>query len=150
MACADDTTTVTETNEANNCLASATTVQVTRPDLIETGLNNPPAAATRGSAFSVSETVVNQGVVTASASTTRYYVSVDGVAKTKRLNGTRAVGSLGPGASSTGAGTQVTVPNNTALGTYYLLACADDTTNVTETVETNNCLSSATTVVVGP
>lgn len=151
VACADDTTTVTESNETNNCRASAATVQVTRPDLIETGLGDPPAAAARGSSFFVTETVVNQSVVAADASTTRYYLSTDGVAKTKRLNGTRTIGPLGPGAPSPAPPTNsVSVPNNTVLGTYYLLACADDTTSVTESDETNNCQASATRVVVGP
>ena len=31
IACADDTTVGTETDESNNCRASATTVQVTMP-----------------------------------------------------------------------------------------------------------------------
>ena len=35
-----------------------------------------------------------------------------------------------------------------ALGAYFLLACADDTTSVTESNEANNCLASATTVQV--
>ena len=42
----------------------------------------------------------------------------------------------------------VTVPSNMALGAYYLIACADNTTTVTESDETNNCRASATTVQV--
>ena len=152
LACADDTTSVTESNESNNCLASTSTVLVTRPDLIEAGLSEPPATVARGGSFGVTETVVNQSPVTAGpSSTTRFYLSVDGVAKTKRLNGTRAVGVFGPGASSTASpATIVSVPNNTALGTYRLLACADDTTSVIEIDETNNCLASSGTIVVTP
>lgn len=33
-------------------------------------------------------------------------------------------------------------------GSYYLIACADNTTTVTESDETNNCLASTTTVQV--
>ena len=148
LACADDLTSVSESDETNNCLASATTVEVARADLIETGLSEPPTATTPGGAFSVSETVVNQDATAAGTSTTRYYFSTNGTAKTKRLTGTRSVPSLGPGGTSPGTGVTVTVPNNTVLGTYYLLACADDTTTVTETNEANNCLASATTVQV--
>jgi hypothetical protein len=35
-----------------------------------------------------------------------------------------------------------------AVGTYYLIACADNAGNVTEIDETNNCLPSDTTVQV--
>src|SRR5207249_3850968 len=77
LACADDANAVTESNEANNCLASTTTVQVTLPDLVETAITNPPATANRGSSFRVTDTAKNQGLVPAAASTTRYYLSVD-------------------------------------------------------------------------
>jgi hypothetical protein len=42
----------------------------------------------------------------------------------------------------------VTVPSTTASGTYYLLACADDTRVVVESNERNNCFASSTTVNV--
>jgi hypothetical protein len=54
---------------------------------------------------------------------------------------------LGPGATNTGTRT-VTIPTSTTLGTYFLLACADDPNGVIETDETNNCIASATTVLV--
>jgi subtilase family serine protease len=38
----------------------------------------------------------------------------------------------------------------TPLGTYRLLACADDLNDVLELVETNNCRSSTGLVVVVP
>ena len=104
LACADDLTSVSESDETNNCLASATTVEVARADLIETGLSEPPTATTPGGAFSVSETVVNQDATAAGTSTTRYYFSTNGTAKTKRLTGTRSVPSLGPGGTSPGTG----------------------------------------------
>jgi hypothetical protein len=58
---------------------------------------------------------------------TQYYLSTDTTKSIgdKLLTGTRSVPTLGPGASSTGTLT-VTVPTTTTLGTYYLLACADD------------------------
>jgi subtilase family serine protease len=152
LACADDMAPkVTEADETNNCLASATTIQITRPDLVETTISNPPATAALRSGFSVNDTVANQGLLGAGASTTRYYLSVDTTRDNgdKRLTGTRAVPALGPNGSSTGA-TTVTIPANTVLGTYYLLACADDMTDVSETDETNNCIASTTTVTITP
>jgi hypothetical protein len=42
------------------------------------------------------------------------------------------------------------VSSGTATGTYYLLACADDTLVVAETNEGNNCKASTGQVTVGP
>jgi hypothetical protein len=151
LACADDTRAVMESREDNNCRASETSVHVTGPDLVVTAVTNPPAMAVVGDSFSVTETVRNQGTETAGASTTRYYLSRD----TKRgsdvrLDGTRPVGSLLPGASSTGTA-NVTISATTAPGTYFLLACADDRKRVPETNEKNNCRASGTLVgVTGP
>jgi subtilase family serine protease len=145
LACADDTAVVTETNESNNCRASAATVQVTRPDLVQTAVSDPPAAGTPGSTFKVVDTVKNQGLVAAAASKTQYYLSIDqlkGSADTP-LAGSRSVPSLAPGAESGGKSITVTIPSAMPLGAYYLLACADDTALVNETEEANNCGSSA-------
>jgi subtilase family serine protease len=150
LACADDTAVVTETDESNNCRASAATVQVTRPDLVQTAMTDPPAAAAPGSSFKVVDTVQNQGLVAAGASTTRYYLSTDqqkGSADTL-LTGSRSVPSLGPGIDSGGKTVTVTIPPTMPLGTYYLLACADDTALVIETEENNNCGASAMPVQV--
>jgi hypothetical protein len=42
----------------------------------------------------------------------------------------------------------VTIPTTTPLGTYYLLACADDVKKVPESNEKNNCKASASTVTI--
>jgi subtilase family serine protease len=141
---------VTESNEGNNCRASATTMLVGRPNLVTTAVSDPPAAVLPGGGFPVTDTVVNQGGVMAGASTTRYYLSLVAGKPPQRklLTGTRAVGSLGPGAPSTGT-KMVTVPASTALATYYLLACADDLARVIETNDLNNCAMAATRVTVG-
>jgi glucose/arabinose dehydrogenase len=150
LACADDPKQVIETNENNNCIASATTVVVTRPDLVETAVSDPPANAVPGSFFTVNDTAHNNGAVSANASTTRYYLSTDALPGSDRLlSGTRSVGVLAAGASSPGSVT-VTIPSATAAGSYYLLACADDTKAVVETDDTNNCKVSGAKVTVGP
>jgi len=142
---------VSESDETNNCRASAGTVQITRPDLRATAVSNSPAAAARNNSFSVTDTVTNQGLVPAGASTTRFYLSSDQVKGSgdKLLSGTRSVSTLVPAGSSTGTPT-VKIPANTVVGLYYLLACADDTTFVTETDETNNCAASTIRVNVTP
>ena len=149
IACADNLTHVTESDETNNCRVSTATIQVTRPDLVETTLSAPPATIARGASFAVTDTVLNQGAVASGTSTTRYYLSADQIkdGNDRLLTGTRAVPALAAGATSSGTAT-VTVPSNMALGSYYLIACADNTTTVTESDETNNCRASATTVQV--
>jgi subtilase family serine protease len=151
LACADGANAVSESNEANNCLASASTIAVTRPDLVETAVSNPPASAKLGGKFSVTDTVANQGNATAASSRTYYYLSVDGVKDSgdKLLTGNRSVNSLAAGATSTGTVT-VTIPTSTVVGTYYLLACADGASAVAESNETNNCRASSTQVNVTP
>jgi Tol biopolymer transport system component len=152
VACADDLGRVTESSESNNCTASATPVKIGRADLAVTAVSNPPGAAAKGSAFAVSDTVANQGVLGADASTTRYYLSLNtgwGTAD-RRLMGGRSVPALAANASfpAAPAPVTVTIPANVPAGTYFLLACADDLRRVMETDETDNCKASATTVTV--
>jgi hypothetical protein len=119
------------------------------PDLFETAVSNPPATAVINESFSVTDTVLNQGDSTAGVSTTQYYLSTDTIKSNTDtfLIGNRSVPSLGSDATSNGTVT-VTIPPTTALGTYYLLACADDLTQVAESSETNNCIASNTTVQI--
>ncbi len=126
---------------------------MTRPDLVATAVAVSPAAALPGGTLQVIDTVHNQGLLPAAASTMRYYLSTDTQkdAGDRLLSPTRSVPALAAGATSMGPTAPpiaVAIPNNVALGSYYLLACADDTTAVAETNETNNCLASASTVQV--
>jgi YD repeat-containing protein len=125
------------------------TFLLTRPDLVETALSNPPATAMPTTRFTVTDTVRNQGVSTAGKSVTRYYLSLDAIVSADdiRLNG-RAIPNLSPGAESVGTAT-ISIPQGSAPGIYYLLACADDGAAVVEGDETNNCRAAAGTVQVG-
>ena len=151
LACADDTGVVTELDNGNNCRASATTVQVTRPDLVVTAVSNPPPAVAPGGQFAVTDTVKNQGAVSSASSATRYYLSADGQKGSgdTLLIGSRGVPGLAAGASHAGPAISLTIPSTTPSGAYYLLACADDTGVVIETDESNNCRASTSQIVVG-
>ena len=83
--------------KTNNCLATAATIVVGRPDLVETAVTNPPAAARPGMHFAVTDTARNQGVLTAGASTTRYYLWADSQKSLddKLLTGARSVAVAG-------------------------------------------------------
>lgn len=152
LVCADDDQVVTESDETNNCRASVTRVQIAQPllpDLVETALSDPPALALVGLGFSVTDTTRNQGTANSVGSSTRYYLSLD----TSRnagdwlLSGARSVPALAPGAASTGTITPI-VPTTVSEGFYYLLACADDLSQMVEYDETNNCRASATQVEI--
>ena len=139
LFCADDTKVVAENDETNDCLAG-TTVQVTLPYLSVTTVSTAPASVQRGYVFSMTDTVQNLGSVSASTSTTRYYLSTDvlkGVGDIL-LTGSRPVGVLASSSTSSGAAT-VAVPAGAAPKTYVLFACADDKNQVKEINETNNC-----------
>jgi subtilisin family serine protease len=149
LACADDLLVVKESNEANNCLASAAGVLIGWPDLSTTAVSNPPAAAAPGTSFSVTDAVQNLGTTGAAASISRYYLSLDALkdGSDLLLTAYRSIPSLAVGATSSGSLT-VTVPATTALGSYRVLACADIGLTVKESDEANNCLASSATVTV--
>jgi parallel beta-helix repeat protein len=147
LACADADDELTEQNESNNCVSSMV-VMKNEPDLVEVSVLNPPAMAEQGSSLHVTDTAKNAGSGTSRLSTTRYYLA-PGPSKVGAtlLGGTRSVPALTTGASSTGT-VAVTVPLNAPLGRHYLLACADDTAQVTEQNEGNNCTASVSQVKV--
>src|SRR5207249_3904374 len=119
--------------------------------LTETSVTNPPATVLRSEERRVGDSVKNIGSVTGAASTARYYLSTTTSKRSEeRLVGKHAVPSLASSATSSSTVT-VTVSAGTAGGTYFLLACADDTLVVPETNESNNCKASTTkTTVSGP
>ncbi|HEY8149784.1 MAG TPA: right-handed parallel beta-helix repeat-containing protein, partial [Vicinamibacteria bacterium] len=118
-------------------------------DLAVTALSNPPAVAVPGTPISITDTVRNQSGFAAGTSRTQYYFSVDALKNTDdKLLGGRTVPALVPGGESTATVT-VTIPANTLLGSYFLLACADDTGLLLESNEADNCRASTTKVQVG-
>jgi cysteine-rich repeat protein len=113
------------------------------PDYVQTTVSDPPATATIGGTFAVTDTVQNSGNAAATAaSSPKYLLSLDTVRNNGdvTLTGTHSVAALAVGASDSGGAT-LTIPNM-AGGTYYLLVCADSTNAVAETNENNNCLAS--------
>jgi hypothetical protein len=151
LACADDTSKIAESNETNNCIPSIKTVQLIAPDLVETSVTDPPSTASAGDSFSVTDTVENQGGGTYLTSITQYYLSLSGIKDNGAipLIGKRSIPTLTSGMTSTGTVT-VEIPSNATEGMYYLLACADDTSKITESNEQNNCITSSTQVTVSP
>ena len=137
------------TMDANRSVTATFTLSPPVADLIEVSVSNPPASVRRKGTFSVTDRVRNQGTGAAGASTSRYYLSINTVrdGSDRLLTGSRAVPSLAAGAESAGT-VSVKVPNAMPTGSYFLLACSDDTSAVAESVETNNCVASAAQVTV--
>ncbi len=135
LAVADANNTVTESNESNNL--NYRSINIVGPDLIVSVLSIPDTAAA-GSTISVTDTTKNQGVDTAGASTTNFYLSTNKTFDSRDvLLGSRMVPSLAPGATSSGS-TPVNIPSGIKAGTYYIIAIADGDKVVPESTEGNN------------
>jgi subtilase family serine protease len=136
LAKADWNAQVPESVETNNVKASA--VIKIGPNLV-VSLLTTPATLAAGGTFSVSDTTANQGGGRAGASTTRFFLSTNTSldAATDVLLGSRAVPELSPGASHAGTA-MLTLPANTAGGSYYVIAQADGGTVVAESSESDN------------
>jgi subtilase family serine protease len=103
-----------------------------------------------GQTLVVGSTTTNTGLAPAGTSVTRFYLSEDDTRAeaVTRLVGNRNIPELAPGQQHPGNRT-VRVPEDTPPGIYRLLACSDDTKQVTEADETNNCTASAGWLTIG-
>jgi subtilase family serine protease len=127
---------IAESNEGDNTKFKKVYVG---PDVKVTKLS-APSGATAGQTIAVSDTTSNKGgAPTIVVTTTRFYLSAN-----KKLDAAdvplgpgRTVPTLAPGSSSAGL-TNVTIPDGTTPGAYYLIAKADDGGAVAESHETNN------------
>ena len=125
---------VVEVYETNNVVFRALRVG---PDLTVTaGVVPTPVAA--GATVTASDTVKNIGGGAALQSVARFYLSTNFTLDAADvLLGSRTVAALAAGASDAGQAV-LTIPSQTAAGTYYVIAVADADNAVGETVEGNN------------
>jgi hypothetical protein len=147
---ADTGNAVSETDETNNTLCSSTQVTVPNADLIMTALTPKSTSVTRGSSFSLSNTVKNQGSGGSPAFVIQFVLtsnSIIGDADDILLVPQRIVNGLPVGGSSA-ATTTITVPASTPPGTYYVGAIADWTNAVTESNESNNTIMATKKIAV--
>jgi hypothetical protein len=145
---ADATALVTETNENNN--VSSVQISVTSsagtPDLVVQSPATSPTTVNAGATTSASATVYNQGNGAAAASSLKYYLSADNAYSAgDTYLATSGVASLAASGSAAVSST-LTVPANTAAGTWYILFFADADLQVAESNEANNVGSVAITV----
>jgi subtilase family serine protease len=145
---------VVEANEGNNVLATAA-VRVLRPDLTVLSVTKP-AVATPGQNVSVSHVVKNLAAAAgvAGTTTTRLYLSTDATLdeSTDVVLGNAAVGALAGGVQAT-VSKVVTIPPDTAVGLYWVIAQANATDAVVEAdspAQANNIMATTSPIIVGP
>jgi subtilase family serine protease len=150
-AMADSANTITESNETNNSLCTATaTLTVALPDLIMTLVSPNSSSVNAGATFTVSNTEKNQGGAPATGFVVNFHLSTDstyGGGDDIVFTTTRPGGTLAPGASSN-VNTTLTIPASTHPGSYYVCAMADYDFRIPETDETNNTLCSASPITI--
>ena len=142
---------VTEMDENNNAGCTTVPIKVVKSNLTVTSVSTMAKVVKLGAAFSVTDTVQNNGATTSSAATMKYYLSRNaslGDADDVLLTGSRAVPALAPNGAHTGTAS-VTVPLATPPGfDYYVCALADGGGTVFESNENDNARCSATTVSI--
>ena len=143
IAKADDDNVVLEPRETNNTLARAISIG---GDLSVAAFTTP-AVGGAGTAFTITDSTTNLGGGAIGPSTTRFYLSVNSLLDgADTAIGSRNVGALDPGATSSGS-TTATIPPSTASGTYYLIVKVDADGLLVETSEANN--TTARSILVG-
>jgi hypothetical protein len=142
VACANGNNAVPESNQTNNCSASAS-FTVVGPDLTESGVT-VTGTTDSGAPIQVTDTVTDTGGE-AGGSTTYFYLSPTPTSAGTYL-GSRNVPVIASNGKST-ATTSLTLPSGLS-GTYYLVACANGNGLATESNLTNNCSASTAINVV--
>ncbi len=124
------------------------------PDLVVAKVINPAVTITTDKrTFTITDTVVNRGNITARASKMRYDLLILYINQwnqwlwmSQPLTGSRYVRPLRPGEISTGT-VIVQVPSGTRLGNCTVRVWADDE-NVVDELDENNCKSSGTQITI--
>jgi subtilase family serine protease len=146
VSLADWNTAVAETSDTNNDRTSG--VFRVGGDLIVPTMTGPAAAMANGS-ITVTDSTRNQGAAPVPESVTGFYLSPNGTHDpTDEFLGSRVVQSLGPSGTST-ASTPLVIPAGKAPGIYYVIAVADISGAVAESLENNNTRNT-TAIRIGP
>ena len=150
LVVADPLNQVVELDENNNTGVSGPVVL--GPDLVVTAATVTPTTVAPGGRISVANTIKNQGVTAATASSlVGFFLSTDAVLDVADvpLGPSRTVVPLGAGLSSAGT-SPLTIPPGTVPGSYRILVVADVGNTVTEGNEANNVLATVPITVVLP
>jgi hypothetical protein len=146
LACIDDANQVSEDNEDNNCTSSPALVDLVVPDLTITDISGLPPTAALKTSLSITASVKNTGTYPSGPSRTYYYWSPDTTISPTLKPIKQSVQPLDPQVTST---TPFSLKTPKTQGAYYLIACVDGANKVKEEDETNNCITSPTTIIIG-
>jgi subtilase family serine protease len=142
---------VAESNESNNYVSTAITVEALLPDLtITTGSPTAtPSSVEPNGNFTLSAwTVANAGTVDAGAFSNGFYLSLDTLITSADIDiASNGNASLVAGDSFPWTGPTLTIPLGTAPGTYYVGILVDRANAIAEGDESNNSVRTAITVV---
>lgn len=140
VICVDPHYDITEITKLNNCvsyLLHFEPVQYYEPDLITTYLDIDPNPIYEGDPFKVSYMTKNIGTATAGSSYSAIYLSTDKYFDYGDLKlAEHSVASLSAGNNAVHTSN---LNNSISPGHYYILACADNKYQVSESIESNNC-----------
>ncbi len=149
VAVADSGGAVTESDETNNTRSVPLKIG---PDLVMTQVAPGSTWVDAGSTLSVTDTVANQGTLSAGAFEIRYRLSLDNVYNDpgdRLLTPDRPVSTLAAGSPDT-ATTSLAVPLDVLQGNYYVCAKADAADSINETNADNNTRCSDAPILVSP
>ena len=140
-----------ESDEFNNALLAAGTLNVTQPpspDLRMVSLEFSPSQLDAGQSMLISESVTNQGLVDAGPFRVAVYLSLDpDITTDDTLLGFRALGGLNVGETSP-ISAPLVVPATIGSGTFYVGAIADHEGVLIEEDEDNNDILALGTVEI--
>ena len=126
-------------------LAAPATAAAPRPDLTVRSVG-PVTGGAIGTTVTFTDTTRNTGRRRARVSRTAWYISSDRIkSRGDRRLARRRVPALRPRRSSRGS-TRIVLPSTT--GTFFVIACADDTRRVRERSERNNCRVAANRILI--
>jgi subtilase family serine protease/subtilisin family serine protease len=146
VAYADDLQSVVEPLETNNSRTATARVKV-GPDLTITV--SAPVLAGAGSPVSVTDSIRNLAAATSNPTEAAFYLSANTTLDASDMEiGRRSVAAIGPGATDART-TVLTLPNDVAVGSHYIIAVADPDNVVAEALENNNSGRSSL-VRIGP
>ncbi len=137
---------VAETSDTNNDRSSG--VIRIGGDLVMSAVS-VPAAGMVGGPITLTDTTRNQGAAPVTESVTGFYLSSNATLDAMdQFLGSRVVGSLAPSGTDT-ASTEFIIPPGTTSGSYRVIAVADMSNAVAESLESNNTRASVL-VGIGP
>ena len=147
--CSDATSLISEENETDNCVTQTFTISVlAQPDYVTEGLATAPGGLTAGQLVTFAATVRNSGSGAAAVSSqTRLRLDISNNGSFDVTPANQTTNALAPGATEVENWTNAWTAQ---VGTHRFEVCADSSSVITESNESNNCTTQTFTVGAAP